>query len=296
VTGLVTAVHGRSIRLLVEGTEVRAVLTGKAYRGEAPAVGDLAEVRLCPDSCNSMIEAILPRRNCLKRPFAGGVQIIAANLDLALVLVSVRNPPLRRGFIDRNAASAIHEGIPVALAVNKMDLAGPEDVLAVDDLERDCGAAGIALFRVSCLSGEGIVELLGALGGRTVVMTGPSGAGKTSMVRALGGPEDVRTGDLNAKTGKGSHTTVAATLRMLPGGIALVDTPGLRAFPVDHIPAYEMQLCFPEFAGFRDSCRFRDCLHHNEPGCSVKEAAASGAVSAERYASYLQLLAEVSGG
>jgi ribosome biogenesis GTPase / thiamine phosphate phosphatase len=293
--GLVLSVHGKSVRLLVDGKELRATMSGKAFRGIFPSAGDLAVVTVRKDGC-STLEEILPRRNCLRRPFPGGVQVIAANLDLAIVLVSIIDPPLRRGFIDRNTASALFEGITVVLAVNKMDLAEEEDLRLLDALERDCTDAGIAIFRTSCQTGDGLPAITQLLQGRTVVLTGPSGAGKTSLVKALGGPVDLRTGELNTRTRRGTHTTVAATLVRLPGDVMLVDTPGLRAFPIDHIPADQLQFCFRDFDRFRDDCRFRNCLHRNEPGCAVKQAAGAGALSAERYSSYLQLLAEVSGG
>jgi ribosome biogenesis GTPase len=296
VRGLVVTVHGKFLKILVEGREIRASMAGKTHTGESPSAGDIVEVKLCDTDGCSTVEEIMPRRNSLRRPFPGGVQVIAANIDLAVIVVGVRNPPLRRGFIDRNAASAISGGIPVAVVVNKIDLAGPEDADLLDTLEKDCGMAGIGFFRISCLTGEGLDVLAEGLRGRIVVLTGPSGAGKTSLVKALGGPVDLRTGGLNARTGKGTHTTVAATLVQLPGDVMLVDTPGLRAFPVSHIPPGSMQMCFPEFVRFHDGCRFRDCLHRDEPGCAVKQAVSDGRLSAERYSSYLQLLEEVSGG
>jgi len=295
VKGLVMSAHGRTLRVLAGEEEVKATLAGRTFLGDPPAAGDFVEVRLCEDGINTVAE-ILPRRNSLHRPCPGGIQVIAANLDAVIVLVSLRSPAMKRGFIDRAAAAAFHEGIPVSIVVNKVDLAEPDDLAELESAGADYREAGIPMLCVSCLSGSGVPALAASLTGMTVALTGPSGAGKTSLVKALGGPSGLRTGALSARTGKGVHTTVASVLIRLPGGVTLVDTPGLRAFPVSHIPLHSTQLCFPEFERFRHLCRFRNCLHRDEPGCAVAAAVREGTLSAPRYDSYTQLLAEASGG
>jgi ribosome biogenesis GTPase / thiamine phosphate phosphatase len=291
---ILCGVHRRGAEALVGDEVVSVRLSGRLRLAGSPAVGDL--VIVSAQSGVLVAEEIMPRRNSLERPVMGGTQVIAANLDAVLILSSVNSPPLRRGFIDRNAAAAEHQGIPVIVAVNKMDLAGPGEAGMVDSLEADCTRAGMGFIRMSCASGAGIVEVKTAVYGRSVVITGPSGAGKTTLVNLLGGSGDLPTGDLNLKTGKGRHTTVAARMILLACGGRLIDTPGLRVFPLSNITPSDLQMCFREIGGLRGGCRFRDCLHAGEPDCAVARAVESGTVSRDRYESYRGLLEEVSRG
>jgi putative ribosome biogenesis GTPase RsgA len=127
---------------------------------------------------------------------------------------------------------------------------------------------------------------------QTVVLTGPSGAGKTSVAMKLNPRLDLAVGALNQKTSRGRHTTVAARLLHLWGDTWMMDTPGLRAFSIEHIPAGELWQCFPEFRGL-EPCHYRNCLHDSEPGCPVRDGVASGLIDRERYDSYLKLLGEI---
>ncbi len=291
---VIVASYGREVRVLMGGGIVTASVSGRLRLDRFPVTGDRVMVSVTRHGCS--VDEVLPRRNSLRRGCTEGTQVLAANVDLLLLLVSVNSPPLHRGFIDRTAAAASFDGIPVTVCLNKIDLAAEEEKAGLDALERDCRAAEMGFLRMSCATGEGVRLAAADLKGRQAVLVGPSGAGKTSFVRALGGPERLKTGDLNARTGKGTHTTVAAVLIPLPGGTAIIDTPGLRVFPLDHIPPTELQFCFKDFAGLQDGCRFRNCMHRNEPGCAVRDAAADGRLSVDRYDSYLQLLGELSGG
>jgi ribosome biogenesis GTPase len=291
---ILCGVHRRGAEALVGDDVMTVRLSGRLRLAGSPAVGDI--VIVSTQSGVLVADEILPRRNCLERPVMGGTQIIAANLDAVLILSSLNSPPLRRGFIDRNAAAAEHQRIPVIVAVNKMDLAGPGDAVTVESLEADCARAGMGFIRMSCAMGEGIDSVKAAVAGRSVVITGPSGAGKTTLVNLLGGTGDLPTGELNLKTGKGRHTTVAARMILLACGGRLIDTPGLRVFPLSNITPADLQMCFREIGEIRSGCRFRDCLHTGEPGCAVALAVESGAVSRERYESYRGLLEEVSRG
>ncbi len=278
------------------GEAVNAQVSGNVYRTCHPVVGDIAEVN-CPE-CDPVVVRILPRSSLLERtsPLGEKKQIIAANIDAVIVVASLENPPLRRGFIDRAIASSAWRGLEAWLVVNKIDLAsGAEDEDLLDRVLADYGpdGAGCRVFAVSCETGEGIGPLGDQLSGLTVVMAGQSGTGKTSLAVCLNPSLDLQTGELNKKTGKGRHTTVKARLLPLGGDTFLIDTPGLRMFSIDHIPPGELQSCFGEFQGLDDTCRFGNCLHDSEPDCAVHEAVESGRISRERYASYRSLLEEL---
>ena len=290
----VCSVHRREMTVLVDGRETAATVSGKVFLKGTPAAGDIVAVEMRKGKPH--VVEMLPRRNCLQRPVLSGMQMIAANIDLAMVLVSLRNPPLRRGFVERSAASATWSGIHVMVLVNKMDLALAEDLDMLARLEIDYGRAGFAFGLASCVTGSGLDAVRQAVSGRSVVMTGPSGSGKTTLIRLRSGRDDLRTGALNDRTGKGRHTTVGARVMSMACGGFLIDTPGLKVLPVSHIPREEMKSCFPEIASLGAACRFRDCLHSGEPGCAVTTAVEDGALSAERYAAYRSLLDEVSRG
>lgn len=283
--------------LLPDGTETDVRIPGRLFRGWVPATGDrvILDSAVGEDGAISLA-GVEPRRNTLERATGdGGTQVIAANIDIALVFVSLRDPVLRRGFVDRCLAAAAWHGIESLVAVNKIDLAAEGDDGILRDLELDCARAGAGFAGISCRDGSGTAALRGLLEGRTVVMSGPSGAGKTSLARLLGCRDDLLTGTVSLRTGKGRHTTVGARMVPLGGGTILIDTPGLRVFPIDQIPADRLHECFREFAEHTPFCRFRDCMHSAEPGCGVRAAVERGEISAGRYDSYLELFAELSG-
>jgi ribosome biogenesis GTPase len=294
IRGVIGSTHRRGVTVLVDGVEHWVRFPGRLLRDSGPAAGDLVELEETPGGF--AVNGVLPRRNTLERSDQRtGARVIAANIDLAVIFMSIVEPDPRRGFIDRCAASASWRSIPSLIAVNKMDLAGEEGARVLAGLERDYAPAGLPVVGLSCTEGTGTDRLLQAVRGLTVAVAGPSGAGKTTFVSLMGARLDLGTGPVNEKTGKGRHTTVAARLVPAAGGTLLLDTPGLKVFAVDHIPRDMLHSCFGEFRRFEDSCRFRDCMHSAEPGCAVREAVEAGHVPASRYESYLGLLEESPG-
>lgn len=294
---LISSVHRRGATLLLpDGTEADVRIPGRLFLGWIPATGDRVVVDGAADKPGTIrLAGVEPRRNTLERATGdGGTQVIAANIDVALVFVSLRDPALRRGFVDRCLAAAAWHGIESLVAVNKIDLAAEGDDEVLHDIAQDCARAGAGCLGISCRDGSGTDALRRMLEGRTVVMSGPSGAGKTSLARLLGGRDDLLTGSVSLRTGKGRHTTVGARMIPLGGGTILIDTPGLRVFPIDQIPADRLHECFREFAPHSPFCRFRDCRHGAEPECGVRAAVERGEVSSVRYESYLELFAELS--
>ncbi|MCB1009939.1 MAG: ribosome small subunit-dependent GTPase A [Acidobacteria bacterium] len=263
------------------------------------AVGDRVTVSRRPGGALA-VSSILPRTSRLSRPdpfLAHRERVIAANLDLAIVVVSLRKPPLSPGLIDRFLVALAHGGVAAAIAVNKVDLADepreedPElELLApYRDLETP-------LVPCSGKTGEGIAELAALLAGRTAVLVGHSGVGKSSLLAALAPEIDVRVGEVSEHWGKGRHTTTRSRIYDLGGGTRLIDTPGIREFGLWKLEPAELALYFDEFEEPAASCRFNDCTHSHEPACAVRAAAESGAIPPERYAAYLRILESLQAG
>jgi ribosome biogenesis GTPase len=221
-------------------------------------------------------------------------QLIAVNIDQAVIAVSCVNPPLKPALIDRYLIAAEKGNIHPIIAINKIDL------LEEDEEEKERYEAvlsayeklGIPVLSLSIKTGVGLDALKALLKGKTSVFTGQSGVGKSSLINACFGLE-LKTGELATKTAKGSHTTTTAELLPLPEGGYCVDTPGIRSFAIWKLQREEVKDHFREFAGIR--CRYPDCQHINEPDCGVLKALEKGKISPLRYESYLSLLSEALG-
>ncbi len=261
-----------------------ARLQVRVQRRSGHVVGDRVRVE------GERLTRLERERALLRRSPGGGEHVVAANLDLVVVVVAVEPPP-RTGLIDRAVVAARRSGIAPAVCVNKMDVPGAEAALA--RLRRVFGP-DIPVLGASAALGHGCDELATLIKERgRAVLTGHSGVGKSSLTNRLVGTE-LATKTLSEASGRGRHTTTASTLHRLPGGGELVDTPGIKEFGLVDVSAHELA---EHFAGIgdlaREGCRFRDCLHQREPGCAVERAASEGRVDAARLESYRALLREV---
>ncbi len=237
------------------------------------ATGDAVAIR------NEKVVAIGPRRTILSRADARNPrqdQLIAANIDILVIVAAIENPPFRPGLVDRYLIAAARGGIRPILCINKTDLATDDSPVNVYQLPA---------VECSTRTGQGIDELRDMLAGQLCVLAGHSGVGKSSLLNALAREDRARTGGVNAETGKGRHTTTSSRLYELPNGARIIDTPGIREFGVGKITTAELQAAFPEFQD--QPCRFSNCTHVHEPDCAVREAAGP------RYSSYLRLLSEL---
>jgi ribosome biogenesis GTPase len=283
--GLVTSVFNQFATVLLEGEERQATIAGR-LRHARPVVGDRVELRETPDG-SLRIESVRERHGTLIRTgFRGREQVVAANVDLLVIVAAVTDPPLRPRLVDRYLVAAWRGGIEPALALTKADLPhDQEDAERVRGLMRQLGHS---VVDVSVPLGEGVDRVRELIGRRTAVLAGHSGVGKTTLSNAITGRADA-TQAVNAVVGRGRHTTTLARWIPLDGGGALIDTAGIRSYGIAGIEPDQLQFAFPEIAEAGRDCRWKDCLHEDgEEGCAVP-----GRVSEERLASYRDLLDEL---
>jgi len=258
------------------------------------AVGDDVELEQSERGEGLAIGAIVPRRSKLARRTPGGghgERIVVANVDQVVVVFALVKPTPHPRMLDRFLVIAEANELAARIVVNKVDLASETEAEA---LSADYVRAGYPVHLTSTKERtRGLDALHDALQGRTSVLTGPSGVGKSSLMNSLYPGLQLRVGDISESVNKGRHTTVGAWLHPLPDGGFVADTPGLREIGMWGLDPAHLGACFPEFRELAPQCRFADCTHTVEPECAVREAVASGAVSAARHESYVKLRDEL---
>lgn len=290
-TGVIIARFGKQVEL--EDAQTPGVLARAYIRANIDSLvaGDRVTWQAGEDG-TGVVVARSERSSVLLRPdMQGALRAAAANLD-QIVIVIAPEPPPHANLLDRYLAAAEDAGLRAVILLNKTDLIG--DPASLDALLEPYRAIGYPVLRASAHSMQGLAELEAALAAHTTAFTGQSGVGKSSLIAALLPREDIRIGELSHAATKGRHTTTTARLYHLPAGGDLIDSPGIREFGLGHFDARRVARGFIEFRPWIGSCRFRDCRHHDEPGCALREAVAHGAVSSQRYASYLQIIGDCS--
>ncbi len=264
---------------------------------EPLVTGDRVIVRL-PKADNTttsgVVEAGCERQTLLSRPDSRGLlRPIAANIDAMLITIA----PLPQPFpflIDRYLVAADLHGIAPVIVCNKTDLLDAHGKIEMDRLLHIYRSIGYRVFSVSAVSSEGLSELTDYLRDKTAVIVGQSGVGKSSLIETLLPGVEIATGELSVATDKGKHTTTTARLYHLPAGGHLIDSPGIREFALQHIPANDVLSHFIDLRDYAHTCRFRDCQHLHEPGCALLAAEADGRVFPERLASYRHIITSLS--
>ncbi len=248
----------------------------------SPLTGDLAEITV--EKGKGMVEKLLPRKNSFIRP-------AVANVDALVVFAANVNPVTEPFLIDRVAAIAGDQEVPVYLCVNKCDLDPAVDLVRIYE------HAGFPVICTSAETGEGVEQLRQLLKGKLTAFTGNSGVGKSSILNRLCPELGLATGEVSEKLGRGRHTTRHVELYALDEETFVADTPGFSSFDTDQMDVIlkeNLQYAFPDFGDFLGKCRFDDCTHRKEPDCAVRAAVEDGRIERSRYDSYLKLYEKAS--
>jgi ribosome biogenesis GTPase / thiamine phosphate phosphatase len=274
--GLVIAVGPGICTVAIDGET-------RQCRCEFPVVpGDAVSIR------HEKTGAIAPRRTALSRTDPANPnreRVIAANIEMLVIVAAIEDPPFRPGLIDRYLIAAARGGVQPILCINKIDLCADT---AVANPWREMG---VPVVLCSTRTGVGIDDLRDLLAGSLAVLAGHSGVGKSSLLNALADEMHARTGAVSEHTGKGRQTTTSARLYELRNGARIIDTPGIRELGLGRVTPAELRFAFTDFAAFE--CRFRDCTHRAEPDCGVQASVESGAIAKARYSSYLRIAGEL---
>lgn len=239
---------------------------------------------------NASVTKLLKRHNALTRPdFRGKLKAIAANIDLLVVVMSWRPRPSWE-MLDRYLVAASQMPCEVVIVMNKADLREQEATEHDDICLAEYQSIGYNMLEVQAKQGIGIDAIQTYLGQRTAILAGQSGVGKSSIATQLLPETDIRIGEIG-DTGEGRHTTTTAMLYHLDNGGALIDSPGVRDFPLPPIDNALLQQGYPEFREYQGYCRFNNCTHQHEPHCAIKQAVENGEIPYFRYQRYLGLLA-----
>lgn len=298
IKGLVLKSTGSWYRVLPEnGDEVDARLKGKirlqGLRTTNPvAVGDKVNMEEVEDG-TYVISSIDPRFNCIVRKstnLSKASHILAANLDQAILLVTVQHPVTSNGFIDRFLVSAESFQIPTIIVFNKVDLYDEKGKERLADLVAIYDEIGYETHQISALEAQDVEKMKPLFQGKTTILSGHSGSGKSTLSNSLQPGLNLRIGDISDSHHKGKHTTTFAEMHPLAMGGYIVDTPGIKGFGLSGIDKEELNHYFPEFKNLLGDCKFYNCKHLNEPKCAVMSAVEQGDVSVARYESYLALM------
>lgn len=262
------------------------------------AVGDQVRYEWADDKSgaeSAIITEILPRRNYLIRRstnLSRQAHIIAANIDMAYIVVSLYFPEVKLPLVDRILVTSELYGIPATIVLTKTDLYKADAAEEVAYFRSIYEKAGYPVVETSVQTGEGVDRLREACRGKVNLFSGESGVGKSSLIKALDPSLDPKIGQISAAHLQGKHTTSLYEMYPLASGGFVIDSPGIRGFGLIDVEKEEIARYFPEMLNLSQDCRFTPCTHTHEPGCAVKEAVSSGAISAERYNSYLGMLEE----
>ncbi len=216
--------------------------------------------------------------------------IVAANLDLALLVVTIAEPRTSQGFIDRFLITAEAYHIPAIIVVNKTDLLKPKHREQLEHWTFMYNKAGYEVFPVIALEDATLLALEDRIKNKTTLFSGHSGVGKSTLINHLLPGIDLKTQEVSGWSGKGQHTTTFAQMFDMPGGGKIIDTPGVKEFGLIDLEREVLSHYFPEMKALLAKCKFNNCLHVNEPGCAVKEAVFNKQIAEERYLSYLGIL------
>ena len=298
-TGIVIKSVGSRYKVLVnEGTIIECVLRGKmrekgVQTTNPVAVGDNVTVDPGSDSKSGIITGVLERKNYILRKASNlskQSQIIAANLDQLLLMVTIILPQTPVEFIDRFLITAEAYRIPARIIFNKTDLYGEDELEKMEYLISVYSRIGYYCIRLSLNDGTGLEEMASVMKDRISLISGNSGVGKTTLLNILNPGLHLKTAEISDYHKQGKHITTFPEMHPMPFGGFVIDTPGIRGFGVVDMERNEIYHFFPEIFKVSKFCRFYNCLHLDEPGCAVRKAVDQGEVDPLRYRSYISIL------
>ena len=215
--------------------------------------------------------------------------VLVANIDLLVIVGAASNELLRPGLIDRYLIAAAMGGLDALILINKMDLVDDEDLAVVTDITAMYRDAGYTVLFTSCVTGEGLEALHGALKDKLSAFSGHSGVGKTSLLNRIVPDAKEKIAELSDQSQRGIHTTTKSILYELADGGFIADTPGIREFGLFFFDKIDLHTYYPEFVRFADRCHYASCTHTHEPGCAVIQAVEDDEIHPLRYKNYLQI-------
>ena len=259
------------------------------------AVGDVVDFDLdeTVDEVNGIITNIHDRKNYIVRKsvnLSKQTHIIASNIDIGFLIVTINNPTTTTSFIDRFLVTAKAYGIEAILIFNKIDTF---DDATLDEqlyLQHTYEQIGYKCLRVSATDNKGVAALMDLMKGRVSMFSGHSGVGKSTLVNAIEPTLNLKTKEISNSHAQGQHTTTFAEMFDLSNDIRIIDTPGIRGFGMVDMEKQEVSDYFPEFFELKGDCKFNNCLHKEEPHCAIKKALDEDKIAWSRYQSYLKIL------
>jgi ribosome biogenesis GTPase len=299
--GMVMKSTGNWYDILSEdGNMIQARMGGKIRLDELKttnpvAVGDQVELTM-ETNHDYIIRQIMPRTNYVVRQSPRkkhNLHLIASNVDHALLIVTVIEPNLKMGFIDRFLLMTEPYNIPVTIVFNKSDLYKAKENKIYDRVHHIYTKIGYAVVKTSTMTREGLDTIKEILTDKKVLISGQSGVGKSSLINAIVPGYEIRVGDISDHSGKGQHTTTFAEMHKWQANSFIIDTPGIKTLSFNNLEVMDVAHNFREFFLVSPDCKFNDCTHRNEPNCAVKKAVENGEINELRYNNYLQIIDDI---
>jgi ribosome biogenesis GTPase len=260
------------------------------------AVGDNVIFEKDPkEKGQGVISEILPRKNYIIRKsvkLSKHSHILASNIDLALLLITIDNPPTSLNFIDRFLVTCEAYHIPVILVFNKIDTYNEDNLSEISKIESIYKSTDYECIRISAKYGQGVDEISNYMQDKVCLLSGHSGVGKSTLINQINPELELKTKEISISHSQGKHTTTYAEMYDLKENIRIIDSPGIKGFGLVDISKYELGDYFPEFFKRKGKCKFHNCMHIEEPGCEIKKALENQVISESRYTSYVDLLSD----
>lgn len=275
---------------------IRGKLRTKGLKTTNPvAAGDFVQIQIEHEEEGNIasIVEILPRKNYIIRKsvnLSKEAQVVAANIDIAFLVVTVARPQTTTGFIDRFLVAANAYDIPVVLLFHKWDQYDLKEQTEALNLSHQYESIGFQAMKTSLVNGEGMSELRSIIQGKTVLFSGHSGVGKSSLIQHFIPDTRIKVGEISDWSEKGQHTTTFAEVFEMENDGYIIDTPGIKGFGLVDIPNEEIGFYFQEMFALLPQCKFNSCQHIEEPGCAVIQAVVSGSIPSFRYDNYRSML------